>query len=167
MVTLAVVSSTAAFGKESITQLGKDIKEIKGMVMANWEPDDATIVSPPTVPEEVNDNRTLCLAFYRRLCSEGCDWKHIWVRRNLQSKSHGADVSIVMSLRHLTTQITRLVSKGNLATLDWRLIRQTILNCWKLKRLSKIRLTVRNHSLSRMYVYSPVRLCQDKLFFSR
>lgn len=44
MTVSAAGHSNSAFGKESITQLAKDIKEIKGLMMAQWEPDEATVV---------------------------------------------------------------------------------------------------------------------------
>ena len=44
MTVSAAGHSNSAFGKESIVQLTKDIKEIKGLVIAQWEPDEATVV---------------------------------------------------------------------------------------------------------------------------
>lgn len=45
MSTSEAVLSAASFGKDAITQLLKEIKDIKGMVVAQWTPDEATVVS--------------------------------------------------------------------------------------------------------------------------
>jgi hypothetical protein len=44
------VSAAAAFGKDTTIQLLKEIKEIKGMVVAQWVPDEGTVVSTTCCP---------------------------------------------------------------------------------------------------------------------
>ena len=41
----AIVASTALFMKESIPELQKEVKDVKDSLVAQWIPDDTTIVS--------------------------------------------------------------------------------------------------------------------------
>ena len=50
MATFTAISSSAALGKESVTRSEKEMKEIKGMLVAQWEPSEATTVSPCDCP---------------------------------------------------------------------------------------------------------------------
>jgi hypothetical protein len=106
MTTFAVVSSSATFGKESIARLEKDMREIKGMLVAQWEPDEATAVSPCCSPAEVNNDWKLWVAIDWHACPEDIHWKYIWIWGILQKESHGAlGISWAASPRLLTAWI--------------------------------------------------------------
>lgn len=46
MAALTAISSTEVFSKESVSEIHKEMKEIKSVVVTQWEPNDSTVVSP-------------------------------------------------------------------------------------------------------------------------
>ena len=68
MAALTTISSTEAFSKESVAEIRKEMKEIKSAVVAQWEPDDSTVVSPNNPLQKGHRQRGIHIAFHRRLC---------------------------------------------------------------------------------------------------
>src|SRR5580693_9119894 len=84
------VASMARFLKESIPELQREVKDVKSSVVAQWTPDDATVVSTGHHLPRIRIKHKYFAASHRRICPENFHWIALGIWGSFQAKGYGA-----------------------------------------------------------------------------